>query len=116
MDFDDAASTMLGSRQPSMASMLDEDLGGMESPLVAETGFGTAAFAGGGSQAAFIQAPTVVEAPFSVWNILFLSLCAILLLLCGMMLYDLMRNMWSWDQPYGVNSSLMDTIVGWFEQ
>jgi hypothetical protein len=115
MDFDEAASTMLGSRQPSMAGMLDEDLGGMESPLVAEGGFGTAAFAGAGSPA-FMQAPAVVEAPFSVWNILFLSLCAILLLLCGMMLYDLMRNMWSWDQPYGVNSSLMDTIVGWFEQ
>jgi hypothetical protein len=114
MDFDEAASTMLGSRQPSMAGMLDEDLGGMESPLVAEAGFGTAAFAGGSP--AFMQAPTVVEAPFSVWNILFLSLCSILLLLCGMMLYDLMRNMWSWDQPYGVNSSLMDTIVGWFEQ
>lgn len=115
VEFDDAASTMLGSRQPSMAGMLDEDLGGMESPLIADGGFGQPAFAGAGSTA-FMQAPTVVEAPFSLWNVLFLGLCTILLLLCGMMLYDLMRNMWSWDQPYGVNSWLMDTIVSWFEQ
>jgi hypothetical protein len=40
----------------------------------------------------------------------------VLLLLCGMMLYDLMRNMWSWDGTYPVNSSLMDTILSWFEQ
>ena len=114
VDFDEAASTMLGSssRQPSMAAMLEEDMGGMGSPLVADTGFGQPAFAGG---TAFMAAPQVVEAPFSLWNVLFLSLCSLLLLFCGMMLYDLMRNMWSWEGTYGVNSTLMDTILGWFQ-
>lgn len=115
MDFDDASSTMLGSRQGGVASMLDEDLGGMESPLGVDAGFSQAAFAGTAGGGAFMQAPTVIEAPFSIWNILFLSLCAILLLLCGMMLYDLMRNMWSWDQPYQVNSALMDGIINMFK-
>ena len=32
-----------------------------------------------------------------------------------MMMYDNLRNMWSWDGPYSVNSWLMDTIVGLFE-
>ena len=85
------------------------------SPLVADAGFGqTAAFAGGGTQA-FAAAPQIMEAPFSIWNILFLSLCTVLLLLCGMMLYDLIRNMWSWNGAYSINSSLMDMILGWFQ-
>jgi hypothetical protein len=37
------------------------------------------------------------------------------LVLGGMMAYDLMRNMWSWDGPLNMNSSLMDTVLGWFE-
>ena len=115
VEFDDAAATMLGGRQPAMAAMLEEDMGGMDSsPLIAEGGYGQPAFAGAGG-AAFMAPPTVVEAPFSIWNVLFLSLCALLLLLCGMMLYDLMRNMWSWEGAYDVNSSLMDSILGWFE-
>jgi hypothetical protein len=115
VEFDEAAATMLGGKQPAMAAMLEEDMGGMDSsPLIAEGGFGQPAFAGAGGPA-FMAAPTVVEAPFSIWNVLFLSLCALLLLLCGMMLYDLMRNMWSWEGAYNVNSSLMDTILGWFQ-
>lgn len=115
VEFDDASATMLGGKQPAMAAMLEEDMGGMDSsPLIAEGGFGQPAFAGAGGPA-FMAAPSVVEAPFSVWNVLFLSLCAFLLMLCGMMLYDLMRNMWSWDGTYSVNSSLMDTILGFFQ-
>ena len=37
-----------------------------------------------------------------------------LLMLCGMMMYDMLRNMWSWEGAYSVNSGLMDTILGWF--
>jgi len=40
----------------------------------------------------------------------------IFLALCGMMTYDLARNMWSWDQPYAVNSSIMDTLLPLFER
>jgi hypothetical protein len=60
-----------------------------------------------------------VEAPFSGANVAFLAVCVVLLLLCGMMTFDLMRNMWSWDGPYNVNSSIMESIgstVGWFEK
>ncbi len=60
-----------------------------------------------------------VEAPFSTWNVTSLAICAVFLLLCGMMTYDLLRNMWSWQGPTTVNSSIMDSIgnsVGWFEK
>lgn len=115
MEFDDASSTMLGSGGGRMPNMLDEDLGVMESPLGVDAGFGQSPFAGTAGGGAFMQAPAVVEAPFTKWNVLFLSLCSILLLLCGMMLYDLMRNMWSWDQPYPVNSKLMNGIIDMFK-
>ncbi len=52
---------------------------------------------------------------FTVWNILLLVTLLICLILCGTMLFDLMRNMWSWNGAYTVNSSLIDTILSWFE-
>jgi hypothetical protein len=34
-------------------------------------------------------------------------------MLCGMMMYDLLRSMWSWEQPFFITSGLMNTILGW---
>ncbi len=52
-----------------------------------------------------------VEAPWgTLWNVLII-LTAVLLLLCGMMTFDLVRNMWSWNGPYSLNSSIMDAIL-----
>ena len=56
-------------------------------------------------------ASTVHEAPYSVWNIVFLTLCVMFLFLSGIMMFDLMRNMWSWNEPYDLSSSLMDAIL-----
>jgi excisionase family DNA binding protein len=56
------------------------------------------------------------EAPYTTWNIVFLGLCLFFLLLCGAMVYDLLRNMWSWNSAGSVNTWLMDTIVGLFEK
>ena len=52
------------------------------------------------------------RAPYSTWNIVSLALCTILLAVIGMMMYDLMRNMWSWNGAFSLNSSLMDMILG----
>src|SRR5690606_18148714 len=47
VDFEEATPTMLGGKQPSMAAMLEEDMGGLgPSPLVADQGYGQPAFAG----------------------------------------------------------------------
>ncbi len=56
------------------------------------------------------------EAPYSTWNIVTLGACLFFLLLCGAMVYDLLRNMWSWNSAGSVNTWLMDTIVGLFEK
>lgn len=56
------------------------------------------------------------EAPYTTWNIVFLVCCFLFMLLCGAMVYDLLRNMWSWGSAGSVNTWLMDTIIGLFEK
>ncbi|HEY2882884.1 MAG TPA: helix-turn-helix domain-containing protein [Pirellulales bacterium] len=77
------------------------------------------------SAPALTGAPTMmaysepVEAPFSGANVAILAVCAVFLLFCGMISFDLMRNMWSWDGPYSVNSSIMESVgktVGWMDK
>ena len=53
----------------------------------------------------------VVEVPFSTANIAGLTFCLLLLVMCGMMVFDLLRNMWSWGEVYTLNSSLMDVLT-----
>lgn len=54
------------------------------------------------------------EAPYSGLNVFALTLCVLLLVLCSVITFDMMRNMWSWNGTYGVNSWLMDTVLGLF--
>lgn len=54
------------------------------------------------------------EAQFPVWIIALMSLGLILLSLCGMMMIDVVRSMWSWDEPYQVNSTIIDGLSGIF--
>jgi hypothetical protein len=97
-------SDMLGDDVGMGAGMFEEDLGAAAAvdPLAATTALAGAA------------APAVLprESPYTVWNIVSLSACAVILGLTGMLMVDLMRNLWSWDTPYSINSSLADTIVG----
>jgi hypothetical protein len=52
-----------------------------------------------------------VDLPFSAAHIAGLSMCLLLLVMCGMMVFDLVRNMWSWNEVYTLNSSLMDVLT-----
>jgi len=107
-DFDDAAATMLGGEIPAMSAMLEEDLGGMP---------GAAGLASAISpitmQAAVAEKP---EYPYSIWNVISLFSCIIVLAFAGMMMFDLIRNMWSWGGAYPLNSSMMDAVLNWFEK
>jgi hypothetical protein len=117
-DFDESASTMLGGAGMMGGGMLlEEDLGGFGGDALQPEpdGFGMAP-AGmplAAPQPMMGAAPTlqVQEAPFSAPWVLFLAINVVLVALGGMMMYDLLRNMWSWDGPYAVNSSLMDGIL-----
>ncbi len=120
----DEEATMVGAGAAgaSMAAMLDEDLStqpaldmGVSAPLggapVLGTQPGTTA-----EGAALMQASAYsFEPPYTGWQIAGLAVCVVLLILCGMMMFDLLRNMWSWNEAFTVNSSLMDTILRWIE-
>lgn len=61
-----------------------------------------------------VQQATIPELPYSGWNLLSLFLCIVLLALSGMLIYDLVRQVWSWEGVHPVNSGLMDAIIGMF--
>jgi hypothetical protein len=68
-----------------------------------------------GGAAPLLQPKQAVEAPYSVWNVLSLMVIILILAVTGMMMVDLLRNMWSWDENFSASSSIMDSIIGLFE-
>lgn len=62
---------------------------------------------------AVAAAEPAVETAFTLPNILSLALCLLLLAICGMMTFDLMRNIWSWDGVTALNSSILE-LLNWF--
>lgn len=121
-DFNDSEATMIGGRV-SGAGLLEPDSGDFGGGSFAGSGGGPAlGLAPGGmplsprAAAAMMEAPEVMEAPFSIFTVMLLLLCVLVLILAGMMSYDLLRNMWSWEGAYNINSSLMDGILDMVEK
>lgn len=54
----------------------------------------------------------MTEAPYSGLNIASLGFCCVLLVLVGMMMFDVMQNMWSWNGVHSFNSPLLDWLSG----
>ncbi len=54
------------------------------------------------------------EDGYTIGTVTGLGLCTLMLALSGMMVTDLIRNMWSWSGTYSLNSSLMNAIIGIF--
>jgi excisionase family DNA binding protein len=77
-------------------------------------GLGTPSYAGAAAAFAPVASVQVEETQFTGWQVVFLSLCILMLGLCGIMVVDLVRNMWSWNEPYTVNSMLIDGLNSFF--
>lgn len=54
------------------------------------------------------------EIPYTAWNILSLVLVMMLLAGAGVLMADIVRNMWTWSGEGGVSSGFANTVVGWF--
>lgn len=66
-----------------------------------------------GGSTAYAPAPAVPATEFSGLSIgLGLVPCILLLILCGIGVYELIRTIWSWDQPFGLTGTLLETIGG----
>ena len=114
--FDDSAATMLG--EDFGSPMLEEEpqAHGMMPPVMVAPQMGMAGpqMGMGGPQMGAMPgmaAPTV-QAGYSMLQVLSLMTCILVLGLTGWMLFDVTRNIWSWGEPYKINSWLMDTILG----
>jgi excisionase family DNA binding protein len=111
--------TMIGAGSAvSMAAMIDDDMSvqpglgaGIVGPLDGPAVLGPSPTLADGVAISPVSA--VGEPPYTGWQIAGLSVCAVLLLLCGAMMFDLVRCMWSWEQPTTITSGLMNTIGGW---
>jgi excisionase family DNA binding protein len=60
-------------------------------------------------------APVPVETNFTTWQLVALVAAVVLLIFPGVMILDLIFHIWSWNEPFILNSSLMDLcsqIVG----
>jgi len=103
--FEDSAGTVIGP-----ADML----GGMGGFEAAGAGLGAAGLGAAvvpGAQQQATLPPATLEAPYSVWNVIGL-LCVVMVMgLTGVLMVDVLRNMWAFDAPYGVSSSIMDSLI-----
>jgi len=66
------------------------------------------------SYAAPAGAAATTEQPYTVLNLLGLGSCVVLLLLAGTMMFDMIRNIWSWEEPYAINSAMIESLLGLF--
>lgn len=102
------------------ATMLRADAGGALAaeefqPMPAEMAMGgMAAGPGvGAGQPVYVQVP-VQEMPYSIWNVLSLGLVALMLALTGMLMVDVMLNMWSFSGGGSASTAIMDTFIKTF--
>ncbi len=90
---------------------------GLGAPLAggpAEAGMLAEDFGVGLAPGAVPVSVSAAETPFSMWNVLGLAGCLLLLFLCGMMTFDLLRNIWSWNEVTPLNSALLDAFARTF--
>jgi hypothetical protein len=124
-ELDDAAQTMLGPENEAGTLLEPEYAGAAPARAQAPAHGGRmpanvgAALQGGMAPAGMPMnfAPAPVALPFSGLQVTALTFCLIFLILGGMMSYDLMTNMWSWEakvSPY--TSSIMEWIINLIEK
>ena len=65
----------------------------------------------GGAYAAVGGAAAARETPYGIGQILALSFCVLCLGLGSVMLLDMVRHIWSWNEPYTINSTIIDAIL-----
>jgi excisionase family DNA binding protein len=99
-----------GDGSDATATLYAPDVPGLSAALDADGGFGMSAGRGGMAMAPGYA--TVPDTRFGAGSVIALGLCSIIMTITGIMMYDIIRNMWSWNEPLSVDSKLMDMILG----
>jgi hypothetical protein len=103
--FDQDAATMLKTEEGALGADVFQPLGAEGALEGAAPGMAT--------QPVYVQVQST-EAPYSIWNVLALGTVAGMLALSGMMMVDVMLNMWSFNQPTSVSTGIMDVFISMF--
>lgn len=93
--------------------ILEEDSVISEGAIVAEDAFAGSEAGGqpGAPVAAMGGVPVAYETPFTMWQVVVLASILLLMGLCGMLMTDLMRNLWTYSEPSAPVSSLTDALI-----
>jgi hypothetical protein len=102
-DFGESAVEMLTEEDDESAEFIPDD---------ADT-VGAEGFAAAPVTAAATAGPGAAdeEATYSIWNVLSLFSIVFILGFTGILMLDLINNMWSWNSEYSFNSTIMDAIL-----
>jgi hypothetical protein len=103
--FDQDAATMLKADEAGLAADAFQPVG-VEAGLEGAT-------ATPGAQPVYVQVASA-ETPYSVWNVLFLGGVAGMLALSGMMMVDVMLNMWNFSGTGTLSTGIMDAFISMF--
>jgi hypothetical protein len=99
------------------ATMLKADEAGLGAdafqPVGMEAGLEGAGAVAPGAQPVYVQVASA-ETPYSVWNVLFLGGVAGMLALSGMMMVDVMLNMWNFSGTGSLSTGIMDAFISMF--
>jgi hypothetical protein len=106
--FDQDAATMLGAQQAAAPVLTADAFQPIGADLGAPAAVGMAA-----GQPVYVQVPAQ-EMPYSVWNVLSLGTVALLLALGGMLMTDVMLNMWSFGGTTSASTQVMDFFIKTF--
>lgn len=101
-EFDESSATMLVPDDDPLAD------GGLD----AAPAVGAAAVGGAAAAAATVSAAAAEDADFSVWNIVSLVIVALFMCICGLLALDVARNVWTWNEPFSITTSLMNMLTG----
>lgn len=61
-----------------------------------------------------VQLAAAQDLPYSIWNVLSLLAIVVVLAVTGMLMTDLVRNMWTWDETFTASTPIMDVMVRMF--
>jgi hypothetical protein len=61
-----------------------------------------------------VQLAAAQDLPYSIWNVLSLLAIVVVLAITGMLMTDLVRNMWTWDETFTASTPIMDVMVRMF--
>lgn len=103
-DFDDSAAGMLQGDGAALLEEETEEFSADEDARGIPSGFATASGIPAGMSDEH-------DGTYSIWNVLSLFSIVVLLGFTGILMVDLINNIWSWGGNYSFNSTIMDAIL-----